>query len=221
MSSNKIVLWFDEDEGALRTYQSAMDVIFGSEVEVKGIIPPKTIDELIDIIQSESSTVAIAVDHRLKTTGEVQFDGMEAAEAIRGRGDIKIPIYILTNYSEDSDIISNEFNVEYVLDKDKMSNEIFIKNMTARIRRHIDIFQDMLSKRESRFEELLRKSLVSELNADEQKDFNDLDFWRSKPILAREEPRAKELKANLDKQEKKLNDLKSEIESKLGTDDGS
>jgi hypothetical protein len=52
--------------------------------------------------------------------------------------------------------------------------------------RRINVYRDMLADREQRFNDLLRKSLTSELSSEEKQELEELQFERSAPVLATE-----------------------------------
>lgn len=208
IGQGKIALWLDDKQDSLDTYKQHLKECFGDKISVVAEIPLEELPDMIERIQLEPSLVALILDERLKSTGKIKYTGIELAEAIR-RTDSKIPIYMLTGFSDDIGELS--YQVEYVLEKDKLREPSYKKEVTARVRRHADIYQDILSQRETRFEELLRKSIGLTLTNDELTEFNDLDFWRSKAILSKEEPWAENLKQELDEKIKLLGKMQNTL----------
>jgi len=213
MGDKRVVLWIDENQRALDTYAPFLEECFGGEVIVIPEMPEKELPVMLDRIFHEQNLISLVIDQRLKSTGKATYSGIELAEAVR-RLDKKIPVYILTNYAED--IGDLEYQVEAVLEKDHLPDETYQRKIAARIRRHADVFDDIVSAREMRFDELLCKSLQSELTAEERDEFEKLDFWRNKEIVATEETFAEKLKQELDKQQKELDEVRKEIESLQG-----
>ncbi len=209
MGDRKIVLWIDEEQMALDTYASFLEKCFGAEVVVIPELPENDLPTMLDRIFHEENLISLVIDQRLQSTGKATYTGIELAEAVR-RMDKKIPVYILTNYAED--IGDLDYQVEDVLEKDHLHEEVYQRKIAARVRRHADIFDDIVSSRETRFDELLCKSLHSELTAEEQNQFEKLDFWRNNVFFAKEEASAEKLKRELDKQQKDLEELRLEIE---------
>lgn len=213
MGDKKVVLWIDEEQMALDTYAPFLEKCFGGEVIVLPEMPENDLSTMLDRIFHEQNLISIVIDQRLKSTGIATYTGIELAEAVR-RLDKKIPIYILTNYAED--IGDLDYQVEDILEKDHLHEESYQRKIAARVRRHADIFNDIVSARETRFDELLCKSLHSELTAEEQEQFEKLDFWRNIALFAKEEASAEKLKRELDKQQKDLEELRIEVESLQG-----
>lgn len=213
MVDRKVVLWIDEEQMALDTYAPFLEECFGGEVIVLPEMPENDLSTMLDRIFHEQNLISIIIDQRLKSTGRATYTGIELAEAVR-RLDKKIPIYILTNYAED--IGDLDYQVEDILEKDHLHEDSYQRKVAARVRRHADVFDDIVSSRERRFDELLCKSLHSRLSAEEQDQFEKLDFWRNNALFAKEDPSAEKLKQELDKQLKELDELRQEIESLQG-----
>ena len=213
MGDRKVVLWIDENKSALDTLAPFLEECFGGEVTVIPEMPENELSTMLDRIFHEQNLISLVIDQRLKSTGIATYTGIELAEAVR-RLDKKIPVYILTNYADD--IGDLDYQVEDVLEKDHLHEEAYQRKVAARVRRHADIFDDIVSSRETRFDELLCKSLQTELSAEERDQFDKLDFWRNKIVFAKEEASAEKLKQELDKQQKELDELRQEIESMQG-----
>ncbi len=213
MGDRKVVLWIDEEQMALDTYAPFIEECFGGEVLVMPELPENGLPAMLDKIRNEPNLISIVIDQRLKSTGKATYTGIELAEAVR-RFDKKIPVYILTNHAED--IGDLDYQVEDVLEKDHLHEMAYQRKIAARVRRHADIFDDIVSSRETKFNELLCKSLQSALTAEEQNQFEQLDFWRNEPVFAKEESSAEKLKQKLDKQQKELDEVRQEIESLQG-----
>lgn len=213
MENRKYALWIDEEEMALSTYVTFIQDCFGDEIIVLPEPPLLELSSMLDRVIAETDLVALILDQRLKSTGMANYTGIELAEAVR-RLNKKLPIYILTNHVDD--IGDLDYQVEYVLEKDYLHEAPYRRTVAARVRRHADIYTDIISDREIRFDELLCKSLQVELTADEKEEFEKLDFWRNKAMFAREESFADGLKNELDKQQIELEALRTEIERQCG-----
>ena len=209
MPNKKVVLWIDEEQRALDSFAGFLQECFGDEVILVPEMPKNEIVDMLDRISVDRDIVAIVLDQKLKSTGMARYTGIELAEAIR-RNDAKLPVYMLTNHKDD--IGDLEYQVEYVLEKDYLCDGAYLRTVSARVRRHINVFKDIISEREQRFDELLRKSIGNGLTADEEKEFAELDFWRNKSVLSQEEHWAEDLKKELDEQEGILRELRREIE---------
>ncbi|AMO92736.1 hypothetical protein CFter6_0005 [Collimonas fungivorans] len=189
------MLYIDEEEMALRTMGKRLQRCFGNEIQVTPISPDQTIEKMIQKIESYHPVVSIVIDQKLFAAGTATYVGTQLAGAIR-QTDHKIPIYILTNFVDDVDGALGD--IEYVLAKDDLSEDNRLHAIAARLRRHINVFQDILVEREVRFEELLRKGYKDTLTAAESEEFQQLSFQRERKIAFSELLDSTELGRKLD-----------------------
>lgn len=203
-----IVLYIDEEPMALHTMGKRLRRCFGEEVEVKTLEPCRTIEETLRVINNVAGLVSVVVDQKLSAAGTADFVGTQLATAIR-QTDLKMPIYILTNFADDVDGTMGE--IEYVLSKADITNDEELPKIAARLRRHVNIFQDVLTERESRFEELLRKGYEDRLTETEQDELAQLSYQRERKISAAELLSGIELKAKLDEAQTVLDRINNQI----------
>lgn len=203
-----IVLYIDEEPMALHTMGKRLRRCFGDEVEVKTMEPCRTIEETLTSLNSIVDLVSVVVDQKLSAAGTAEFVGTELAMAIR-QTDLKMPIYILTNFADDVDGSMGE--IEYVLSKADITSDDELPKISARLRRHVNIFQDFLSKREARFEELLRKGYENKLTEIEQADLAQLSYQRERKISAAELLDSIDLKRKLDATQSALDRIINQI----------
>jgi hypothetical protein len=123
--------------------------------------------------------------------------------------DQKVPIYILTSDAGSIEPIFGD--IEFVIDKHDISDEDKRVELAKRMMRHINTFNDIKSERATRLDDLLKKYIEEGLTEAEQKEFNGLNFLRTKPILLEEQGQSDVLKAELDKQA----DLLRQIDEQL------
>jgi hypothetical protein len=206
--SNKIIWLIDENQDELRTYQEELSAVLQNDLTVKPIIPYKSMEDYIEPILNDKSTVTIIIDQRLKETGEVNYTGIELAEYLRAINQ-KMPIYILTNHPDD-DFADKETNVEYILIKGDFKNESTSKMMAARILRRINIYTDIFTVRGKKFNELLKKSLSQDLSEDEYKELEQLNYLRLSSTLTSELAQVRELEKIISENTKLLDQLKGE-----------
>ncbi len=206
--SGKKVLFIDDAPAARDSYVLELEDIFGDEVEVLTTPPLGTIDEMLGDVLDQPQLVSLIVDERLDDTGAADYKGIELASEVRPRLP-KLPIYILTNYPDD--IVDGGFNIEYVLDKNELLEDEYKKTVSARVRRHINVFDDILVEREQRYAELLPKFLGGTLTEEENSEFLQLEASRIKP-LSHEFVDNDELKKRLDEQDAILRDLREGLE---------
>lgn len=204
-----LVLVLDEATEYHGFIQNGLEEVYGDEIEVRIEEPLNTKENMIEHIQSYHEQLATLIfDERLNETGDCDYIGSELAEAYRSY-DPKIPIYILTSFPDTVDEKSGD--IEYVIDKGDLTDDVLIEKLSPRLRRHVDIYKDMVGKRKKRLDKLLIKQLDNNLTADEIQQLKNLQFWRTRPIDLEESILSEELKISLDEKEKILNELELQL----------
>ncbi|HYT41863.1 MAG TPA: hypothetical protein VEP90_05925 [Methylomirabilota bacterium] len=182
---NHIIWLIDENRYELRTHRSILKRMMPESIEVRTIIAYKNLDDYLPLL-NDPQTACIITDQKLKVTGIATYTGIELAEYLRAIN-TKIPIYILTNFADDSDeFIGGEWSVEDILRKDELSDVSKQKTLTARILRRIGVYEDILGEREEKFHTLLKKSMEGELENSELQELDELRLQKISPNLARE-----------------------------------
>lgn len=192
---NSIIWLIDDNYNESETFKSVFEIDFPANIEFKIVKPlfAKKYD-YVKLLEPEE-TACIIIDQKLKETGEVNYLGIEIAQFLRSINQ-KVPIYILTNFSTDSDAFTEgEWSVEAILDKSDLAKVGSEKSKTviARILRRIINYSDYLANREKKFQELIRKSLIGEMSSEDKKELDEIQFERTAPILAEELPKLQEL----------------------------
>lgn len=203
-----IVLYIDEEEMALRTMGKRLRRCFGVEVDVIPIPPEQTIEMMIQKIETYHPLVSVVIDQKLFVAGTATYVGTQLAGVIR-QTNRNMPIYILTNFVDDVD--NNLSDIEYVLAKDDLSDDIRLQTIATRLRRHINIFQNVLVQREIRFEELLRKGYEDTLTSAESDEFRNLSFQRERKIAVSELLDSMELERKLDAAQATLAEISASL----------
>ncbi|MFT5622305.1 MAG: CheY-like chemotaxis protein [Bacteroidia bacterium] len=206
----KTVLYIDDRPDSRNTYSEDLSEIFGSSVKILAIAPLGTLSEMLSVVINQSQLVSLVLDQRLYESGDTDYTGLNLAALVRSSLP-KLPIYILTNWT---DKLDDAYHVEYVFEKEKISEDEYKKEATARVRRHINVFEDIIDEREDRFAELLPKYLGKQLSADEVAEFLKLKAVRIKPY-SHEFDEDDELRAKLDQQAAVLGDILKELEKEL------
>ncbi|KAA8673435.1 hypothetical protein [Pantoea dispersa] len=209
----KTVIYVDDDIDARDTYKRFLELWFGSDFNIGTPDIESDIADMLNKIISITNVVAFVFDEKLKETGKAGYLGQELAIAVREL-DTKIPIYILTSASEDFSN-SGPSEVEYIISKTDIDNDQATTAISARLRRHQNIYSDIVSDRAERLDYLLSKSLETSLTETEQDEFKQLNFLKDKVISLQETEMAELLKKDLDEQEMKLKKIDALIK-KLG-----
>lgn len=201
-------LYIDEEPRALKINGRALQRCLGDEAKLVAIEPEQFKEQMVEIIFSYENVACIIVDQKLNAAGTADYFGTDLALSIRSI-DQKIPVYILTNFSKDID--HDDSNIEYVLSKDDLLIPEKTTTISTRLRRHLNIYKDILNDRNIRFEELLRKSSSTGLTAEELVEYKQIGFYRENKILASELIGAEELNAKVSAVEQKLMDIKKRL----------
>jgi len=203
MKLTKKVWFIDEDPDQRSTYGKVLQDIFMAKFQVISIEPKQTIVEMKFIVD-DPETSSIIIDERLKDTGIASYLGIDLARYFRSLND-KLPIYILTTYSEDSDLKQNQWSVEYVIKKEDLENDL--KTVKARLQRSVSFYYDFVDERERRFNELLAKSLNRPISKEETEELENLQYIRTRSILVDEIGLSADLEDKINKQLKLLDQL--------------
>lgn len=183
------IVWFIDDmPDEARIYSRKLQLMLGSELEVRPLEPEPSQDAYVQLLQ-DPNTVCLIVDQRLFVRGTVTYTGISLAQYLRGIN-TKVPIYILTNWSNDTDAFAGgEWSIEAIISKEDLirdERDEQRKTHGARIRRNINIYQDILLGRAARFNTLLHKSLKEDLSEEEVNELDQLQAARASAIVAEE-----------------------------------
>ena len=198
-------VWFiDENQQQSETYADILRRQFPKNISVETICPPlaKTQDYLG--LLNTPEIACFIIDQRLKDTGIANYFGIELALFLRSIN-TKLPIYILTNFAEDSDAFKEgEWSVEDIIAKSDLAKVSSDKSkaIIARILRRIAGYSDYLAERERKFQELLRKTLHGQMSPEDEKELDEIQFDRTSSILAEELPKLQELNKLLEEYKK-------------------
>lgn len=204
----KTVLVLDEEVDNHDFMQRDLQTAYGEEVTVLLETPLRTKEQMVERIQVLSDRlVALIFDERLYETGDCDYNGSELAAVYRAY-DAKIPIYILTSYTTDVD---ESGDVEYVIDKGDLNEDKALELLSQKLRRHINIFGDIVDERHRALDALLIKHCAGGLNEDELKQLQQLQFWKSKGIELEESLLSESIKQNLDQKEQLLQELEAQL----------
>lgn len=206
------MLVLDEEIGNHEFIRIGLEEAYGNEAEILIKAPLSTKDEMIFHIQSYGDKVsALIFDERLTETGDCDYQGSELAEAYR-LFNSKIPIYILTSYPDSVDEESGD--IEYVIDKSDLTEHDKIDKLAQKLRRHINIYKDIIDQRKVRLHELILKQTEHSLSPIEATELKNLQFWRTLPIGLEESIFSEEMKASLDAKENILIELEELLGNK-------
>jgi hypothetical protein len=175
------VIYIDEEPRARDLLSRRLIRAVGTDIEVRAIEPERTLDAMMERIQAADNLVSVIVDQKLTAAGTADYVGTELVAKIR-MIDSMLPLYILTNYADDINAYLPD--IEYVLSKDDLQDEEKLNAIGIRIRRHVNVFQQITGKRELRFEQLLRKGFEAELTAEENSEFGELKYQRERKNVA-------------------------------------
>ena len=209
------VYYIDDNFNSRILYRNILKRMFGPEVLVESIEPIPHLSKMLKFILSVDDLVSLIIDERMNENGIAEYTGMELVEEIR-KIKTKIPIYILTSYP--GEVSENLFDIEYVINKDNLNDELE-KEYTSRFRRHIGLYSDILSERNQRYNDLLSKSFDESLTSEEASEFFEIDKFRNKSLYYDDPIISKELEDRLLKQNEKINELLKKIESLDDEDD--
>lgn len=173
------IVFIDDDINMRATFELSIRMMFSEEYEVICLDVEPTLEGMTHILNNIPDKITFFIDEKLKHSGVASYTGVELVERIR-LFDSKIPIYILTSYSDEIEKYLGD--IEFVIDKNDWDFEEEGENLTKRFLRHINTYKDIKSKQAERYEFLLEKSIFSTLSEEEIEEFNNLDLSRVKNI---------------------------------------
>lgn len=211
----KIIWLVDEDIRQLRTCAALLRQALPDSLEIREVPVRPHKDDYGDILDHED-TVALILDQKLKNSGVAQYNGTELAKYVRALKS-KLPVYILTNYADEAqEFAGSEWSVEDILAKDDFHDRTRTEITMARLLRHIDVYEDILSSREKRLRQLLNMGAQSELTSEEIEELSELQFQRTSVQVAEEMAKVQQLN-NLIKEQDKLLKRLEELENESGS----
>lgn len=206
------VVFIDDEEDSRFIYGAVLEEIYGTNFSVEALEPSESIDVMLKMIGMIDNVVSIIIDEKLQVGARTGYKGSELVQAIRGY-DTKLPLYILTS---EMGLIEPPFgSVEYIIDKGKIAEPDYKRECSMLMLRHIDSFNDIRSSRMERFDALLKKSLTEELTAEEVLEYNELDLWRMRKVIAVE---SLVLNYELDEHARLLKEIEEDIKKVLERD---
>lgn len=194
-----VIYFFDEQDASRRSNARELkSLIDDSSIHVEALEPYPAFADYARLI-ADPKTAAFILDQRMKGSGTVAYNGTDLASYIRGI-DGKIPIYILTSYADASEDFDGwRHLVDDILAKSSIEDKgsETAKIIKARLRRHLQVFNDVRDDQEQRFHDLLVISLKRPLTDEEQIEMDNLEGETTAPLLAAERSKARELETNI------------------------
>ena len=201
------IILIDEHKLELRTSINNLKKVIPSSIEIRGIIARPHLDDYFDIL-NELLTSCIIIDQKLKVNGDVEYTGIELAAYIRNLKP-KIPLYILTNVADDPDeFLGGEWTVEDIISKKDLNDTDALNMIAARIVRHINVYEDIVTEREKRYHDLLVKSFEGNLDNDNIAEIEELQIQKQSPALAEELSQLKQLEELIKEHENLIGQFK-------------
>lgn len=194
-----VIYFFDEDDAARRSNARELRALIDdASIQIEALEPFPAFASYAALV-ADPKTAAFILDQRMKGSGKVAYNGTDLASYIRSI-DGKIPIYILTGHADSAeDFDGSRHLVDDILAKAEIEdkNSDPAKIIKARLRRHLEVFNDVRDDQEQRFHDLLVKSLRNPLSAEEQDEMNRLEGETTAPVLAAERSREHQLASSI------------------------
>lgn len=200
------VIYIDDDNEAQATYKDPLQDLFGIDFELLDLEPKFELSDMLTTLQSYNNVVAYILDEKLNVLGKTNYLGQELAKAIRDLNP-KVPIYIFTAFKDEFDSTYGPAEIEYVIAKDELSNDEMQRSLSSKIRRHHNVFSDVLSVRAKRLDELLIKFLDESISQEETQELNQLNLLRAKSIELEESSIVPTLKEKVEETSQRLDEI--------------
>lgn len=204
---NPITICFvDENDEQRRAYARVLAELFAdSGVAIKAIAPLPKVEDYAALL-ADGSVMGLILDQKMEDGG-VGYSGTQLSAHVRGFMP-KLPIVILSNYTDDTALFEQDADaVEYLISKKTIADpttrdaQIF----KARFLRRLGGFADLIGTRAQRYHDLLVKSLKETLSAEETTEMGLLESERLLPQQAKEIGDVKALQDAIAELKKRLN----------------
>jgi ERCC4-related helicase len=200
------VIYIDDDKEAQATYKDPLQDLFGDDFELLDLEPKFELNDMLKTLLNYNNVVAYILDEKLNALGQTNYLGQELAKAIRDLNP-KVPIYIFTAFKDEFDSTYGPAEIEYVISKDELSNDAMQISLSSKIRRHHNVFSDVLSERAKRLDELLIKLLGESITPEETEELNQLNLLRTKSIELEESSIVPNLKEKVQETSQRLDEI--------------
>ncbi len=212
-------VWFiDENAMQRQTFTNALRSALPDTIKVREQEPFKSLQDYLPML-ANPQTACIITDQRLKESGVATYTGIDLADFIRGFNS-KLPIYILTNYADDTDeFIGLEWSVDDIIAKADLADAEGQQIVAARIARRVDTYKDVLDKQSKRTQELISKSSREMLSESELEELENLGLQRSSPALAEELTQAHQLQQLIQEHESLMKQYQDFIAAREGEEE--
>ncbi|NTU79097.1 MAG: hypothetical protein HGA45_06800 [Chloroflexales bacterium] len=160
--------------------------------------------EAYDHLLADKETGAFIIDQRLyENIPGIPYTGIDLAEYLRVRRP-ELPIFILTNYPRDGELLNKGYNADSIIDKGDVG--AYAQNYIYRILRSMGEYDRALTEKQQQLKGLIDKKLLGELTVEETEHLRALRSDLERPFERLVEEDAKEL-VQLAAQEERLKKL--------------
>lgn len=213
MDKTNIVWLVEDDPVQANQYSRLLELASHGQLKVK-FVPVREVLEDYGSLLAEPETAAIILDQRLGEQSGVNYQGIDAAEYLRALKP-EIPIFILTQHGSDDLLLSKEESVEFVIDKEDLSDLSHKAEVHAiRILRAIGRYEESLTEKQRRMSQLVDKMISEGLDAAESAELSQIRAEFQRNLLHQNGALGAENEHKDADNEKFLNDLK-EITERL------
>ena len=202
----KNVIYIDDDKDARETYAYFLEKLFGDEFTLNSLEPNFEIEKMLEVVSNFNGVVAYILDEKLNHLGKANYLGQQLASRLRDI-DTKVPIYIMTAYKNEFTNDYEPSSVEFVIDKDAISDRKASESISTKFKRHQNTYSDIQSERAQRLDYLLRRSLDGDIDESEKVELDQINFYRTKTINLSEVTMVKELEKIVGESENALSEI--------------
>lgn len=176
MAAMEIVWLIEDDEEQADQYGRLLEIASGYQFQVKYVAPMPNIADYVNLL-TDNRTGAIIIDQRLSELSGVIYEGIEVAELLRAARP-ELPIFILTQHSNDDLLLEKESSVEFVMGKDELAKRDAA--YAARILRNMGRYEASLNEKQQKLKELIDRKLSDGLDEESEAELKRIrtDFER-------------------------------------------
>jgi len=176
MAETKIVWLIEDDEEQADQYGRLLEIAGDNQFKVNYVaVKPRITD--YEALLANDRTGAVVIDQRLSELSGVAYEGIEVAEFLRAIRP-ELPIFILTQHSNDDLLLEKEESVEFIIGKGDLTKRD--TTYAARILRSIGRYEAALNEKQARLKELIDLKLSTGLDEKGEEELREIraDFER-------------------------------------------
>ena len=209
--SKSMVKFIDDDPEDRMLYKSKLES--AAPLRIIPVDPQdySSLEQCSEILADRPK--AVLIDKKLDEFFGTAYDGFSLAGHIRAI-DHMMPIYILTNFEEESDEVESGWSVECIIPKENFKRRKDYEVYAKRITRAIGRYEEALLSREAELSALIDKKVSGKLSRSESLKLNRIRLEIGRPHSLRESDELQRMQ-DMDSRLQQIDRTLKEVEKRL------